>query len=75
MASNQKSLLNPLMKHRRRLDGTTMRELFAADRQRFRTFSASACGILLDYSKNRIDDKAMAALFDLARTAGIADRR
>src|SRR5690606_5512533 len=42
---------------------------------RFREFSVSACGILLDYSKNRIDGKAMAALFDLARAAGVAERR
>jgi glucose-6-phosphate isomerase len=75
MASNRKSLLNPLMRHRKRLAETTMREMFAADRQRFRTFSASACGILLDYSKNRIDAKAMAALFELARAAGVEERR
>ena len=30
-------------------------------------YSASAGDILLDYSKNRIDEQAMEALFDLAR--------
>jgi glucose-6-phosphate isomerase len=75
MASPRKSLLNPMMKHRARLAGTTMRELFAKDRKRFATFSVTAGELLLDYSKNRIDETAMAALFDLARKAGVEDRR
>jgi len=75
MASPKKSLLNPLMKSRARLDETTMRELFAADPDRFETFTARAGDLLLDYSKNRIDEKAMAALFELARHAGVEERR
>ncbi len=75
MASPKKSLLNPLMKSRARLDEVTMRELFAADPDRFRTFSVQAGDLLLDYSKNRVDEKAMAALFELARHAGVEERR
>jgi glucose-6-phosphate isomerase len=75
MASNRKSVLNTMMKHRSRLANKPMRELFAADKNRFKTFSAAAGDILLDYSKNRIDDKAMAALFDIARKADIEGRR
>jgi len=75
MASPKKSLLNPLMKARKRLDETTMRELFAADPSRFKTFSVRAGDLLLDYSKNCIDEKAMAALFELARHAGVEERR
>jgi glucose-6-phosphate isomerase len=75
MASNRKSLLNRLMKHRARLAGTTMREMFAEDRKRFTAFSATGCDLLLDYSKNLIDGQAMSALFDLAREAGVEDRR
>jgi glucose-6-phosphate isomerase len=75
MASARKSLLNTMMKHRARLAERPMRQLFAEDKDRFKTFSASAGDILLDYSKNRIDDKAMAALFELARTAGVEERR
>jgi glucose-6-phosphate isomerase len=75
MASPKKSLLNPLMKSRARLDETTMRELFADDPKRFDTFSVRAGDLLLDYSKNRIDEKAMAALFELARHAGVEERR
>jgi glucose-6-phosphate isomerase len=75
MASPKKSLLNPLMKSRARLAEVTMRELFAADPDRFKTFSVKAGDLLLDYSKNRIDEKAMAALFELARHAGVEERR
>lgn len=68
-------VLNPLLKHRKRLAGITMREMFAEDPNRFQRFSASGADILLDYSKNRIDEEAMAALFDLARAAGVEERR
>ena len=57
MASSRKSLLNPLMKQRKRLGDTGMRELFAADPNRFKNFSVSAGDLLLDYSKNRVDEK------------------
>jgi glucose-6-phosphate isomerase len=75
MATPNKQKLNALMRHRARLDKTTMREMFATDPKRFATFSVSGCGILLDYSKNRIDQKAMDALFDLARAADVEGRR
>jgi glucose-6-phosphate isomerase len=68
-------VLNPLMKHRKRLSDVTMREQFAIDPNRFKRYSATGAGILLDYSKNRIDEDVMAALFDLARAAGVEERR
>jgi glucose-6-phosphate isomerase len=75
MASSRKKLLNPMMKHRKRLDATTMRELFKADPKRFAQFSARAGDILLDYSKNRIDKAAMANLMALARAVKVEERR
>ncbi|MEO6395832.1 MAG: glucose-6-phosphate isomerase [Devosia sp.] len=75
MATKRKSLLNSMMKHRARLDKKPMRQLFAEDKARFKRFSVSTGDLLLDYSKNRIDDKAMAALFDLARSTGVEQRR
>ena len=75
MATSRKKLLNPMMKHRKRLDATTMRELFKADPKRFSQFSARAGDILLDYSKNRIDKTAMANLIALAKAAGVEARR
>ncbi len=48
-----------------------MRDLFAQDPQRFERFSLRLGDILLDYSKNRITEKTMALLLDLARQAGL----
>jgi len=64
-----------LAAHKARLSQTTMRDLFAAEPNRFAQFSAQGCGILLDYSKNRIDAEAFAALIDMARGAGVEARR
>lgn len=75
MASDRMSLLNALLAHRKRLDDKPMRELFANDPARFTGFSVRADDIMLDYSKNRVDVEAMTALFDLARAAGVEDRR
>jgi glucose-6-phosphate isomerase len=52
-----------------------MRSLFAADPQRFNRFSATACGITLDYSKNLLNDAAFANLMSLARTTGLEAKR
>ena len=51
-----------------------MRELFDRDPGRFHRFSAEGAGLFLDYSKNRITDKTMALLLDLAREADVAGR-
>jgi glucose-6-phosphate isomerase len=53
------------------LRGSHLRELFAADDGRFSACSASWEGWLLDYSKQRIDSKAMALLCDLWRAADL----
>ncbi|GIU41858.1 glucose-6-phosphate isomerase [Shewanella colwelliana] len=44
-----------------------MRSLFNQDSQRFNDMSLSACGLFLDYSKNRADSKTLALLFSLAK--------
>lgn len=56
---------------KKRMAGIEMKDLFAADPNRFRTFSASLGDILLDYSKNRIDAQTMQALFNLAKRADL----
>ena len=53
----------------------SLKELFRADPQRFTHFSASACGILLDYSKQRIDTTAKLNLLALARQQDVEARR
>ena len=52
-----------------------MRDLFAADAQRAAKFSSEACGIFLDYSKNRITEETMAQLQKLLASVGFADMR
>ena len=53
----------------------SLKELFRADPKRFEHFSASACGILLDYSKQRLDTTAKLNLFALARQQKVETRR
>ncbi|SDC94625.1 glucose-6-phosphate isomerase [Belnapia rosea] len=54
---------------------TTIRPLFAADPERFRRFSHSADGLLLDLSKTSISEAARGALLDLAHSAELPARR
>ncbi len=57
-----------------RADGSaahSIRPLFASDPARFARFSARAEGLLLDYSKTALDDRALAALLALARARGV----
>ena len=61
--------------HRDTTRDRRMRDLFAADPDRFRKFSASLGDLLLDYSKNRIDAETMGLLADLARQAGVEAMR
>ena len=51
-----------------------MRDLFAEDLERFERFSLCACGILLDYSKNRMTGETMDLLRALARESGVMAR-
>lgn len=55
--------------------GTTMREMFAADPDRFEKFSISMNNMLVDYSKNRVTADTMKLLFDLARESGLEKAR
>lgn len=50
-----------------------LRELFAEDPSRFEKFSVQFNDILLDYSKNRINDKTMALLVQLAKECGLKE--
>lgn len=63
-----------LDKHYRQVAPQHMREWFDMDPGRADRFSADACGIHLDYSKNRITDETRALLLGLARERRIAER-
>jgi glucose-6-phosphate isomerase len=49
-------------------------DLFAADPDRFRHFSREGAGLLLDFSRQRLDAPALADLVALAGTRGLAAR-
>ena len=61
--------------HQRRLASLHLRTLFERDDARAQRYAAEGAGWRLDYSKHRIDDAVLAALFALARRAGLEARR
>lgn len=56
-----------LAAHRQAMAGSHMRDLFAADPERFEAFSLRLDDMLVDYSKNRVTGETMRLLLDLAR--------
>ena len=61
-----------LEKHRQEMAGVHMRDLFAADPQRFERFSLQFNDILFDFSKNRITEKTLGLLEQLAGESRLA---
>jgi len=63
--------------HSSKASKLVLKELFAADSSRFSKHSLSftssdpSISVLLDYSKNLIDDEVMSSLFELAREANV----
>ena len=62
-----------LQKHFETMRDRHMRDLFAADPERFDQFSLGFEDILVDYSKNRIDAQTIALLLKLAREVDLPD--
>ena len=62
-----------LEEHHREVAPLQMRDLFARDPDRFDKFSLRLGDILFDYSKNRITEKTIALLLDLARQARLTE--
>jgi glucose-6-phosphate isomerase len=60
-----------LLQHRQHMREFDMNQAFAEDTARFGEFSLRADGLLLDYSKNRINAETMSLLAQLAREAGV----
>ena len=61
--------------HYDRISDVHLRTLFAGDPTRGTSMVARAGDLVLDYSKHRVDPVALAALLDVARRAGVAERR
>ncbi|NDI86532.1 glucose-6-phosphate isomerase [Undibacterium crateris] len=64
-----------LLQDQQRLEQTHLRELFASDAQRFQRFSAELDGLLIDYSKQRVDAETLRHLLSLARLANVEEWR
>jgi glucose-6-phosphate isomerase len=63
-----------LEEHYQEVGSLPMRDLFARDPERFDRFSLRLEDILFDYSKNRITEKTIELLIELARQAGLAEK-
>ena len=61
-----------LLEHQRQMANVHLRQLFAADPQRFERFSVRFEDILFDYSKNRVTSTSMELLFNLARQVNLS---
>jgi glucose-6-phosphate isomerase len=57
--------------HQKEMAGVHMRDLFAQDPKRFEKFSLRFKDFLLDFSKNRITDRTLTLLRNLARQADL----
>ncbi|MEI6147958.1 MAG: glucose-6-phosphate isomerase [bacterium] len=60
-----------LRKHHADVAPRHLRDLFTAEPNRAREFSIEACGLYLDYSKNRITGETVRLLLDLARACDV----
>ncbi|MDP9001852.1 MAG: glucose-6-phosphate isomerase [Myxococcota bacterium] len=64
-----------LVRHQVAMKGRHLRDLFAADANRFEGLSMEVDSLLIDYSKNRVTAETMQLLFDLARHARVFEWR
>nr|EES52160.1 MAG: Glucose-6-phosphate isomerase [Leptospirillum ferrodiazotrophum] len=62
-----------LKEHHREMASTHLRELFSGDPGRAARMRAEGAGILLDYSKNRITDRTLDLLLELAESCRLSD--
>jgi glucose-6-phosphate isomerase len=60
-----------LLTHKISGDGTSIKDFFASDTSRFDRYHIKFEDVLIDYSKNRITDKTMELLLELAEETGL----
>jgi glucose-6-phosphate isomerase len=68
---NQRPAWKALHAHAMEIEGKHLRDLFSQDPGRGERFTAEADGIFLDFSKNRITDKTLQLLIQLADESGL----
>jgi glucose-6-phosphate isomerase len=73
-AASTRAAWQALVRHHAHIGGMSLRQLFAADPERGTRWTASAAGLYLDYSKNRVDGETLALLGTLARDCGLPER-
>jgi glucose-6-phosphate isomerase len=64
-----------LQRHHDEIGAKTLRELFAEDPERGTQLALTVGDLYIDYSKHRVTRETLQLLIDLARTAGLAQRR
>jgi glucose-6-phosphate isomerase len=70
----QRASWKALASHHRKIAKKHLRELFAEDATRGTRLTLEAAGLYLDYSKNRVTDKTMKLLVELADDCGLQDK-
>ena len=60
--------------HYRKIGERHLRDLFEDDPERAEKFTVEAVGINFDYSKNRITEKTLRLLLELAEESGLRER-
>ncbi|MBO7257623.1 MAG: glucose-6-phosphate isomerase, partial [Alphaproteobacteria bacterium] len=65
------TIYTQLQKHAEEIKNIHMRDLFAADSDRFNKFHVTFNDFLLDYSKNNITQETMDLLFQMAKEANL----
>ena len=63
-----------LVDHYQELQKVHLRKLFADDPTRGERLAVEAAGLYLDYSKNRITDRTLELLVQLAEESGLSSR-
>lgn len=74
MKPTETSAWKALAEHKKAAEKFSMREMFAADPDRFGKFSILWDGVLFDYSKNLITEETVEKLAALARECGLAEK-
>src|SRR3954447_15762400 len=73
-AVTERAAWKALQTHYQEVRDLHLRDLFASDSHRGERFAAEAAGIYLDYSKNRITDRTLELLVQLAEESGLRSR-
>ncbi len=73
ISPNQTKAWQKLAKHFQQIQDVHMKDLFSKDQNRFEKFSVRFNSILIDYSKNRINEQTLKLLTELAEEVGLKD--